>query len=48
MFAILSRLFSEGCLVLVGKDIELDAVGRQFEPYLYRRMRLHACGALVG
>ena len=22
------------CLVLVGKDIELDAVGRQFEPYL--------------
>ena len=23
----------KGCLVLVGKDIELDAVGRQFEPY---------------
>ena len=24
----------QGCLVLVGKDIELDAGGRQFEPYL--------------
>ena len=23
----------EGCLVLVGKEIELDAVGRQFEPH---------------
>ena len=28
----------------VGKDIELDSVGRQFEPYPYRRMRLHAGG----
>ena len=24
----------QGCLVLVGKDIELDAVGRQSDPYL--------------
>ena len=31
-----------GCLVLVGKDIELDAFGRQFEPDC-----LHAGGALV-
>ena len=23
-----------GCLILVGKDIELDAVGSQFDPYL--------------
>ena len=23
-----------GCLILVGKDIELDAVGCQFKPYL--------------
>ena len=37
----------KGCLVLVGNDIELDAIGRQFEPYLYRRMRSHAGGALV-
>ena len=31
-----------GFLVLVGKDSELDAVGRQFdsEPYPYRRMRV--------
>ena len=31
------------CLVLVGKDIELDAVGRQpeFEPYPYHRLHLH-------
>ena len=35
------------CLVLVGIDKELDAAGRQFEPYPYRRMRLHAGGALV-
>ena len=28
----------KGCLVLVGKDIELDAVGLQFEPYLYHLM----------
>ena len=34
-------------LVLVGKDIELDAVGRQFVPYPYLRMRLHAGGAFV-
>ena len=39
--------FKLGCLVLVGNDIELDAIGRQFEPYLYRRMRSHAGGALV-
>ena len=26
---------------------ELDAVGRQFEPYPYRRMRLNAVGAPV-
>ena len=25
----------------LGKDMQLDAVGRQFEPYLYRRLRLH-------
>ena len=31
----------QGCLVLVGKDIELDAVGRHFEPYPYGRLRLH-------
>ena len=31
----------QGCLVLVGEDIELDAVGRQFEPCPYRRLRLH-------
>ena len=37
----------EGCLAPVGKDIELDAVDRQFEPYSYRKMRLHAGGALV-
>ena len=35
------------CLVLVGNDIALDAVSRQFEPYPYRRMRLHVGGALV-
>ena len=34
-------------LVLVGKVIELDAVGRQFVPYPYLRMRLHAGSALV-
>ena len=28
-------------------NIELDAVGRQLEPYPYRRMRLHAGGTLV-
>ena len=31
----------------LGKGIKLDAVGRQFEPYPYRRRRLHAGGALV-
>ena len=46
-FCKLISKFTKGCLVLVGKDIELDAVGRQFEPYPYRRMRLHAGGALV-
>ena len=35
------KFMQVGCLVLVGKDIELDAVGRQFEPYPYRRLRLH-------
>ena len=35
------------CLVIVGKDIELDAVGSQFEPCPYGRMRLHAGGTLV-
>ena len=29
------------CLILVGKDMELDAVGHQFEPYSYSRMCLH-------
>ena len=38
---------SEGMSWLSGIDIELDAVGRQFEPYPYRQMRLHAGGALV-
>ena len=33
--------------VLVGKDIELDAVVRQFERYPDSRMHLHAGGALV-
>ena len=33
------KFMQVGCLVLVGKDIELDAVGRQFEPYPYRRLR---------
>ena len=28
-------------VVLVGKDIEQDAVGRQFEPFPYRRLSLH-------
>ena len=32
----------QGCLVLDGKDIELDVGGRQLEPDPYRRMRLHA------
>ena len=36
-----------GCLVLVGKDIELDGIGRQFESYPYRQMRLHAGGSFV-
>ena len=27
---------TEGCLVQVGNDIELDTVGRQFEPYRWR------------
>ena len=36
-------------IVLLDNDIELDAVGRQFEPYpsSYRRMSLHA-SALAG
>ena len=41
---------SEGMSWPSGKDIELrelDAVGRQFEPYPYRQMRLHAGSALV-
>ena len=28
-----STIRVQGCLVLVGQDIEVDAVGRQFEPY---------------
>ena len=32
---------------LVGKDIVLDAVCRQFEPYPYSLMCLHVSGALV-
>ena len=31
----------KGYLGPVGKDIELDAVGRQFETYPYRLLRLH-------
>ena len=46
-FCKLISKFTKECLVLVGKDIELDAIGRHFEPYPYRRMRLHAGGALV-
>ena len=36
-------IIKQGCLVLVGKDtgIELDAVGRQLEPYPYRQWCLH-------
>ena len=34
----------EGCLGLVGKNMEPDAVGRQFRPY--RLQRLHG-GALM-
>ena len=37
----------QGYLVLVGKDIELDDVDHQFEPYPYCLMCLHAGGALV-
>ena len=36
-------MFIEGCLVLVGKDIELDAVGRQFESFPYHRMLFPNC-----
>ena len=35
------------CLVQVGKDMELDAVGSKFEPCPYSRKRLHAGGAHV-
>ena len=35
------------CPILVGKDIKQDAVGGQFEPYHYCRMRMHSGGALV-
>ena len=41
------HVYREGCLVLVGKGIELDAVCRQFEPYPYHQMRLNAHGAFV-
>ena len=34
-------------VTLVGKDIELDAVNRQFEPYLTAGCVWHAGGALV-
>ena len=37
-----SQLVSSS-LVQVGKDIELDAVGLQFDPYPYRLLRLHRC-----
>ena len=30
------------CIVLVGKNIELDAICHQFEPYPYLQMCLHA------
>ena len=43
-------LFDIYLFSLVGTDIELDAVGREFESYLtvaYSRMRLRAGGALV-
>ena len=30
------------CIVLVGKNIQLDAICHQFEPYPYRQMCLHA------
>ena len=42
-----SRAIKLWCLVLVGKVMELDAVGCQFKPYPYSRMCLHADGALV-
>ena len=38
---------TEGCLVLVGKDVELDVIVCQFQPYPYHRMHLHADDALV-
>ena len=47
MFLRKKRCATEEFLVLVGKDIEPDAVDRQFEPYPYRRMRLYAGGAHV-
>ena len=37
----------QGCLVQVGNDIELDTVGRQFEPSRRRRNRSH-CGVTSG
>ena len=38
---VFQEMYTEGCLVLVGKDI--DAVGRQFKPYPYRRMLFPNC-----
>ena len=40
---VFQEMFIEGCLVLVGKDIELDAVGRQFESFPYHRMLFPNC-----
>ena len=37
----------KGCLVLVGKDIDLDVVSHQLEPYPYRRMCLNIGSTLV-
>ena len=34
-----STMSNKGCLVQVGNGIELEAVGLQFEPYLW-----HPCG----
>ena len=33
---LLGWVLVKGCLVQVGNDIELDTVGRQFEPYRWR------------
>ena len=33
---VLHCIVNQGCLVQVGNGIELDTVGRQFEPYRWR------------